>query len=128
MIRTVYFLTPRRDSNDFEWEKCQSQAHLNIRMKQEAEDTKKPGTKKPRTKIGISVTFEELGKPYQFPILVPWLRPRQAIIDTNPEPGDTLIALLELKSTPDFATLQTCTLEQALALCETYDSGDFTPV
>ncbi|MBM2820486.1 MAG: hypothetical protein HW405_246 [Candidatus Berkelbacteria bacterium] len=113
MARKVYFLLPRRESYDFRWEECDGQPLIDIRLRQN-----------PHLKIGITAIFAELGDPpYQFPILVRWFSYRQAIIDTNPEPGDESICLLELKDQPDFATLQSCTLEEALALCDTFDTS-----
>lgn len=116
MKRTIFLLTRDGRNDSYTWEECDSQTLLNNRLHQN-----------PLLKLGITATFEELGEPpYQFPILVRWLRPHQAIIDTNPELGDESICLLELKVKPDIAMLQNCTLEEALGLCETYDT--YAPV
>lgn len=72
-------------------------------------------------RIGVSVKFGELGgPPYPFPLLRLRHCSRCAPV-SQPQPGDSLIAILELKETSDFETLfntlQRGTIQEIKEMC-----------
>lgn len=82
----------------------------------------------PGSMLGISITGTEIDESPPLPVLRRCLVSNEAFPEQIPQPGCQFIALLCLKPGVDRSVLLDCTLEEALALCETYDSGDFAPV
>jgi len=81
----------------------------------------------PRTQLGISIAKAELERCQELglPILRRCLIGQQAQTVASPVstmPDDQFIALLCLKAGVDRRLLHHCTLEQALALCENWDT------
>jgi hypothetical protein len=96
-----------------------------LKIVEEHTEIKTDTLQPPKTILGISIqateieTSESLG----LPVVRRCLLTNQAFADRIPEPGCQFIALLCLKAGVDRSALLDCTLKQALALCETYDTA-----
>ena len=77
----------------------------------------------PKTFLGISISASEveISQSLGLPVLRHCLATDQAFTDQK-EMTSQFIALLCLKPGVDRSILHTCSLEEALALCETYDT------
>ena len=77
----------------------------------------------PKVFLGISVNHSELKDELSLPILRQSLVGSLADRTDKPAPDDRLIALLQIRRGADCNILRDCTIEQALALCETFDTA-----
>lgn len=79
----------------------------------------------PNTFLGMSISGPEIEtcQSLGLPVVRRCLNTDQAFADRIPEPGCQFIALLCLKPGVDRSLLHQCTLQEALALCETFDGA-----
>jgi len=77
----------------------------------------------PKLFLGISLFHDEISDQLALPLLRLGLSGSTARLITKPEKKDKLIGLLSTKRDAKCSILRDCTLEQALALCETYDGA-----
>ena len=76
----------------------------------------------PKFFLGISLAYDELSDPLPFPVLRQDLVGSKARPIKEPQAEDKLIGILSARREADCSILRDCTLEQALALCETFDT------
>ena len=77
----------------------------------------------PKFFLGISLSHDELSDQPELPLLRLDMIGSKARPIEKPQAEDRLVGILSTRKDADCSILRDCTLKQALALCETYDTA-----